>query len=181
MTTDITDSVSSSLDIPKKGSHLQPRYFYCDRILSKEEITLDALWHQSCPVHCSPTKCEWPQAISPSGSALQARLSQSPPRPFLSMLQPQRHAQDNNLPLIQHPPLFTLSIVLCPLGPPGSLIVSQATCVSLISIWLSIGLWGYCIPEPTAGHGRDSCREECNWFRAAPKAWSWRSKLFRIF
>lgn len=56
----------------------------------------------------------------------------------------------------------SLSIVLCPLGPQGSLIVSHVTCVSLISIWFSIGLRGYCSPQPSAGHGRDSCREERN-------------------
>lgn len=84
------------------------------------------------------------------------------PVPFSPCCNPKDMHRTTTCLLSSTPPLSGLSIVLCPLGPPGSLIVSQATCVSLISIWLSIGLWGYCIPEPTAGHGRDSCREECN-------------------
>lgn len=139
--------------------------FAVKRMLSKKEIILDALWHQHIctslllsanvrrqslhlAVHCKPdcpSHCPVPRS-------------------------PRRNPKDMHRTttcLLSNTPRPSLSIVLCPLGPPGSLIVSQATYVSLISIWL----WGDCIPEPTAGHGREGCREECNWFRAV-SPWS---------
>ncbi|CAB1420462.1 unnamed protein product [Pleuronectes platessa] len=74
------------------------------------------------------------QPPSMENSTLPARLSQSLPHPFLSMLQP-KDMHRATTSLLSSSPCPSLSDVLRPLGPPGFLIVSEATYVSLISIW----------------------------------------------
>lgn len=120
-TTDITRCVSSSTDMPdKSSSHIHKAIFMVKRMLSKEEIILDALWHQylcaslllsanvrrqslHLAVHCKPDcPSHCPVPVSPCCNP--------------------KTCTGQQLASYPAPPHPSLSIVLCPLSPPGSLI-----------------------------------------------------------
>lgn len=103
-------------------------------MLSKEELILGTLWHQYI---CASL----PLSVNVRGQSLHLAVHSQPdcPSHCLVPLSPccnPKTCTGQQLASYPAPPPPCLSTVLCPLGPPGSLIVSQATYVSLISIWL---------------------------------------------
>lgn len=104
------------------------------RMLSKEEFILDALWHQ-----CLCTSLLLSANVR--RQALHLAVHHKPGCPShcpvpLSPCQNPKTCTGQQLASYPAPPHPSFSTILCPLSPPGSLIVSQATYVRLISIWL---------------------------------------------
>lgn len=131
-------------------------YLFFDK--RKTQLREDCFGCSLAPVyiHQAPAKCECLWAITPSGSAQHARLSQSLPHLFFYAVT-QRHAKGNILSLIQHHPDQSQHRPLS-FGSPGHF----DSCTG--DIWESDQHMavGYCNPEPTAGHDGKGCREHSN-------------------
>lgn len=142
------------------------------RTLSKEEIILDALWHQ-----CLCTSLLL--SVNVRRQSLHLAVHHKPdcpshcPVPFSPCCNP-KTCTGQQLASYPAPPPPSFSIILCPLSPPGSLIVSQATYVSLISIWL----WVTAIQSPQqAMVGKAAGRSVIDSELSVPKIWWWQRTL----